>query len=97
MATLTVTDDRLRQIDEFAKEEAISREDAVNEAIDAYLRQKPLPQYPSEWGRKMARLGFTEDEVMEIINYEIRLARAERKDSASGRSWGIRKKLFSKY
>jgi hypothetical protein len=80
MATLTVTDDRLRQIDEFAKEEAISREEAVNEAIDAYLRQKPLPQ-PSEWGRKMARLGFTEDEVMEIINYEIRLARAERRNA----------------
>jgi len=76
MATLTVTDDRLRRLDEFAKEEAISREDAVNEAIDAYLRQKPLPQ-PSEWGRKMARLGFTEDEVMEIINYEIHLSRAE--------------------
>jgi metal-responsive CopG/Arc/MetJ family transcriptional regulator len=40
--TLTVRDDRLREVDEFARQEGRSREDIVDEAIDAYLRQKSV-------------------------------------------------------
>jgi len=81
MATLTVTDERLSEVDEFAKSEERSRDEIVDEAIDFYLRQKSLSGV-SEWGREMAKRGYTEDEVMEIINEEVHRARAERRGSA---------------
>jgi predicted transcriptional regulator len=75
--TLTVKDDKLRKVDEFARQEGLSREDIVDEAIDIYLRQKSSAVGCSAWGREMAERGFTEDEVMNIINDEIHLMRAE--------------------
>jgi hypothetical protein len=50
------------------------------EAIDAYLRQKSL-KWPSKWRCEMAKQGFTEDEVMQMINDEVRLMRAEQRNS----------------
>jgi len=76
MATLTVTDDRLRQVDEFAKEKALSREDVVDEAIRIYLGGKRAEEM-NEWRRNYAaRRGvITEEEIAE----EIRAYRNERK------------------
>jgi len=81
MATLTVADDRLLEVDEYAKNEELSREDIVNEAISMYLRKKRWNKIFEEGDRLAAKNGITEDEVMEIINYEIRLARAERRNA----------------
>jgi len=39
MATLTLADDKLRRVDEFAKKKERSREEVVDEAIDMYLRK----------------------------------------------------------
>jgi metal-responsive CopG/Arc/MetJ family transcriptional regulator len=66
MATLTVTDDRLRQIDEFAKEEALSRESVVDEAIDEYLSEKRLNKIRDE----VMSMGITEEDIaLEIKRY----------------------------
>jgi metal-responsive CopG/Arc/MetJ family transcriptional regulator len=63
MVTLTVTDDRLRQVDEFAKEEARSREDVVDEAIDIYVRAKEWDNICA-YGRSHAlKYGITEDVI----------------------------------
>jgi hypothetical protein len=40
MAVLTVRDERLREVEEFARIVERSREDIVDEAIDNYLRDK---------------------------------------------------------
>jgi metal-responsive CopG/Arc/MetJ family transcriptional regulator len=72
MATLTVADDRLREVDEYAKNEARSRDDIVNEAIEVYLRKKEWERI-RQWGRELAATGITEEDVQE----EIRRCREE--------------------
>jgi metal-responsive CopG/Arc/MetJ family transcriptional regulator len=71
MATLTVTDDRLRQIDEFAKEEALSRENIVNEAIDEYLSEKRLNKIRDE----VMSMGITEEDIAQ----QVKLYREEKR------------------
>ncbi|GBU23265.1 hypothetical protein R80B4_03182 [Fibrobacteres bacterium R8-0-B4] len=44
MATLTIDDEVVLKVDEFAKEEARSREEVVSQAIEVYLLKK-------EWER----------------------------------------------
>jgi len=68
MATLTVTDDRLRQLDEFAKEEAVSREDIVDEAIAIYVRAKEWDSICAYGYSHALKHGITED----VINEETR-------------------------
>jgi len=66
MATLTVTDDRLRQLDEFAKEESRTRENVVDEAIDEYLSEKRLNKIRDE----VMSMGITEEDIaLEIKRY----------------------------
>jgi len=74
MATLTVADDRLLEVDEYAKEEERSREDIVNEAITLYLRKKRWERL-RQWGRELAATGITEEDVRE----EIKNCRRERR------------------
>ena len=74
MPTLTVTEDRLREVDKFAEKEERSREEIVNEAIDAYLRKKALAELRG-LGRELAAAGITEDDVRAAIKE----VRAERK------------------
>jgi len=78
MATLTVDDDVLLQVDECAKEEEISREDFVNRAIRVYLHEKLMDELNAH-GR---RLGLTE----EIIAEEIKRYREERRREKQGRA-----------
>jgi len=65
MATLTVTDDRLRQVDEFAKEKAISREDVVDEAIAIYVRTKEWDDICAYGYSHALKYGITEDAIIE--------------------------------
>jgi len=66
MATLSVTDDRLRQVDEFAKEESRTRENVVDEAIDEYLSEKRLNKIRDE----VMSMGITEEDIaLEIKRY----------------------------
>jgi metal-responsive CopG/Arc/MetJ family transcriptional regulator len=71
MATLIVTDDRLRQIDEFAKEEALSRENIVDEAIDEYLSEKRLNKIRDE----VMSMGITEEDIAQ----QVKLYREEKR------------------
>jgi metal-responsive CopG/Arc/MetJ family transcriptional regulator len=72
MATLTVNipfrDDLLRQMDEFAKKEALSRDELVDKAIRIYLNKKKLSEM-REWRREyVAKHGvITEEEINEEI------------------------------
>ncbi len=66
MATLTVADDRLREVDEFAKKEERSREEIVDRAIEVYLLKKEWERM-RQWGRELAATGITEEEVREEI------------------------------
>jgi len=80
MATLTVSipfrDDLLRQVDDFAKKEELSRNELVDKAIRIYLNKKRLNEM-REWRREyIAEHGaITEEE----INEEIRKCREEEK------------------
>jgi len=69
MATLTVADDRLSEVDEYAKEEERSREDIVNEAIYMYLREKKLNAIRD----RIKSMGITEEDIFE----EVRQCRKE--------------------
>jgi len=84
MATLTVADDRLREVDEYAKNEERSREDIVNEAIYFYLRKKRWNKIFENGDRLAAKNGITED----VIAEEIRSYREEKKcaDKSTDRS-----------
>jgi len=77
MATLTVADDRLREVDECAKNEERSRDDIVNEAIYFYLRKKRWNKIFEEGDRLAAENGITED----VIAEEIRSYREEKKSA----------------
>jgi len=66
MATLTVADDRLLEVDEFAKKEERSREEIVDRAIEAYLLKKEWERM-RRWGRELAAAGITEEDVREEI------------------------------
>jgi metal-responsive CopG/Arc/MetJ family transcriptional regulator len=66
MATLTVADDRLREVDEFAKKEERSREEIVDKAIEVYLLKKEWERM-RQWGRELAATGITEEDVREEI------------------------------
>jgi metal-responsive CopG/Arc/MetJ family transcriptional regulator len=68
MATLTVADDRLLEVDEYAKNEERSREDIVNEAISLYLRKKRWNKIFEEGDRLAVKNGITEDVVAEEIS-----------------------------
>jgi metal-responsive CopG/Arc/MetJ family transcriptional regulator len=71
MATLTVADDRLQQVDEFAKKEERSREEIVDEAIYLYLREKTLNEIRDD----VKRMGITEEDIFN----EIKLYREEKR------------------
>jgi metal-responsive CopG/Arc/MetJ family transcriptional regulator len=66
MAMLTVADDRLREVDEFAKKEERSRDEIVDEAIEVYLLKKEWERM-RQWGRELAATGITEEDVREEI------------------------------
>ncbi|MDR2591715.1 MAG: hypothetical protein LBC59_02775 [Chitinispirillales bacterium] len=66
MATLTVADDRLLEVDEFAKKEERSREEIVDRAIEVYLLKKEWERM-RQWGRELAATGITEEDVREEI------------------------------
>jgi len=76
MATLTVTDNRLQEVDEFAKKEELNRDELVDKAIRVYLNKKRLDEM-DKWRREhIARYGvITEEE----INEEIRKYKEERR------------------
>jgi len=71
MATLTVADDRLREVDEFAKKEERSREELVDEAIYLYLREKTLNEIRND----IKNMGITEEDIYN----EIKLYREEKR------------------
>ena len=75
MATSTVSipfeNDLLQRLDEFAKKEARSREEVINQATWIFLHARLMDECQAH-GRKM---GLTE----EIINEEVRLGREERR------------------
>jgi len=77
MATLTIDDAVAVKVDEFAKEEEISREDFVNRAIETYLLKKELERL-RQWGRELAADGITEEDIRE----EIKNCRRERRAAA---------------
>jgi len=66
MATLTVNDDIVLKVDEFAREEERSREDIVSQAIEVYLLKKEWERIRL-WGRELAATGITEEDVKEEI------------------------------
>jgi len=74
MATLTIDDDVVLKVDEYAKKEEISREAFVNRAVELYLREKFIAGLHED-GRRM---GITP----EVIAEEIRQYRAEQRQSA---------------
>jgi len=76
MATLTVDDDVLLEVDELSKEEEISRSELVGKAIRIYLGNKRAEEM-NEWRRNYAAKHgvITEEE----INEEIRAYKNERK------------------
>jgi len=71
MATLTVTDERLSEVDEYAKSEERSRDEIVDEAIYLYLREKKLNAIRDD----IKRMGLTEEDIFN----EIKLYRAEKR------------------
>jgi len=73
MATLTMDDDVLIEVDEHAKEEEISREDFIKRAIRLYLHQKMM----ADLHEHARRMGITP----EVIAEEIRQYRAEQRQS----------------
>ncbi len=73
MATLTMDDDVVLKVDEYAKKEEISREDFVNRAVELSLREKFIAGLHED-GRRM---GITP----EVIAEEIRLYRAEQRQA----------------
>jgi predicted transcriptional regulator len=77
MAVLTITDERLRAVDEFARIESRTRDDVVDEAIDKYLKRKSWDRLCTTIGEKMAARGITEED----INEAVREVRAEIRSS----------------
>jgi len=71
MAMLTVADDRLREVDEFAKKEERSRDEIVDEAIYLYLREKTLNAIRDD----IKKMGITEEDIFN----EIKLYRKEKR------------------
>jgi len=70
MATLTIADDRLQEVDEFAKKEDLSRDELVDEAIRAYLNKKKLDEMEEnrQHGNNGAKLSIrSKREIVESL------------------------------
>jgi len=76
MATLTVNDDTVLKVDEFAKEEELSRDELVERAVRVYMNGKIMNEIRELRREHIARHGaITEEEV----NEEIRKYKEERR------------------
>jgi predicted transcriptional regulator len=80
MAVLTVgvKEERLRDVDAFAKTVSRSREDIVDEAIDRFLRKQEFERVSAGVREAFAQAGITEKHVEDAIR-EACLDRANRK------------------
>jgi metal-responsive CopG/Arc/MetJ family transcriptional regulator len=66
MAVLTVNDNLLREIDDSAQLEKVSREEFIQNAISVYQRQKAWERL-QVFGAKMIERGITDEDVDEAI------------------------------
>jgi predicted transcriptional regulator len=72
--TIPFRDDLLQKVDRFAKGEATSREELINNVIEAYVRRKEFENTCAYWNEWAEKTGFTEEDLAE----EIRLYRGEK-------------------
>ena len=65
---LTFDDDFIRQIDDFATTESLSRTDLIYNSVRMYINRKQKLQELFAYGEQIAeKNGFTEEDVMEEI------------------------------
>jgi metal-responsive CopG/Arc/MetJ family transcriptional regulator len=78
MAVLTIEDDLMLEVDQFAQLDEVSREEFVQKATRIYLREKRWERI-QEFGREMRERGVTEEDLQKSlscqnIDYPIPLA-----------------------
>ncbi|MCL2183671.1 MAG: hypothetical protein FWB85_09410 [Chitinispirillia bacterium] len=69
MTTLTIPfrDDLLLKVDNFAKDEATSREELINSVIEAYVRKKEFEGTCAYWNGWAEKAQFTEEDLANEI------------------------------
>jgi len=67
MAVLTIEDNVMLAVEKFAEKEERSRDEIVNEAIEAYLRRKKWNKIFAEGSALAATHGITEKDVNDAV------------------------------
>jgi metal-responsive CopG/Arc/MetJ family transcriptional regulator len=87
MAVLTVNDNLLREIDDSAQLEKVSREEFIQRAISGYLRTQTMERLRAEGCTpqvmKMAKKYLTDEDFIQFMDEIVKEVRVEKRDRKS--------------